>query len=335
MVTVKFQRNIALLSVGLFLCKIVAWQITHSVTVLTDALESIVNVVAGFLGLYSVILAAKPRDTNHLYGHAKAEFLSSAVEGTLIMLAGVYIIGDAVKHIITPQPPQKLDVGIMIVAFSGVLNFLAGKFAIAKGKKHNSMVLVAEGKHLITDSYSTLAIVVGLALIYFTNNRWIWIDGVVALLFALFIIVTGVGVVRRSVSGIMDETDMGLLKEVIDLLEEKRLPQWVDLHNMRVIQNGHVLHIDAHMTLPWYYRVKEADQEIHNLEAIVKQHYGYHIEPFIHIDGCMPYQCRICALEHCPERKENFEKRLVWSVDNIWKDIKHGREASNPVEDDN
>ena len=335
MATIKIQRNIALLSVGLFLAKLCAYYITHSVTVLTDALEGIVNVIAGFLGLFSVVLASKPRDTNHLYGHSKAEFLSSGVEGTLIIIAGCIIIWDAIQNIISPHELAKLDIGLIIVAAAGSVNFFAGKLAIRQGNKHNSAVLVAEGKHLVTDSYSTVAVIVGLLLIIATHNQYKWLDGSVAILFATFIIVTGLSVVRRSISGIMDETDMKLLKEVILILQQKRLPQWVDLHNMRVIQNGHVLHIDAHMTLPWYYSVKDADKEIHNLEAILKIHYGAVVEPFIHIDGCMPYQCRICALKDCPERKEAFNHQLEWSMDNIWKDIKHGRAEGFVIDDDN
>src|SRR3984885_10446124 len=110
--SIRIQRYIAFLSIVLFLCKILAWFLTHSVTVLTDALESIVNVVAGFLGLFSVILAAKPRDTNHPYGHGKAEFLSSAVEGTLIIIASFVIIYDAMLHLLTPHKLEKLDVGL-------------------------------------------------------------------------------------------------------------------------------------------------------------------------------------------------------------------------------
>src|SRR6202000_986891 len=125
--SVRIQRYIALLSVVLFLFKILAWSLTHSVTVLTDALEGIVNVIAGFLGLFSIILANMPRDTNHPYGHGKAEFLSSAVEGTLIMISGVVIIYEAVRHLIVPHELEKLNVGLLIVAASGGINFLAGK----------------------------------------------------------------------------------------------------------------------------------------------------------------------------------------------------------------
>ncbi len=322
---VRIQRYIALLSVVLFAGKMLAWNLTHSVTVLTDALEGIVNMAAGFLGLFSIILASRPRDTNHPYGHGKAEFLSSAVEGTLIVGAGVVIVYEAIKHLVTPYHLEKLDTGLLIVAAAGAINFLAGAFAEKQGKKHNSMILISAGNHLKTDAYSTVAILIGLVVLLLTHDKWLWLDSVVALTFAAIIMVTGYKVLRRSIAGIMDEMDVVLLKEVIDLLQEKRQPQWVDLHNLRVIQYGNLMHVDAHMTLPWYYTVAQADKEIHELENLIKAHFNNQVELFIHIDGCKPYQCKLCALEGCPERKETFKQQLHWNIENVWANDEHGK----------
>src|SRR5471030_1596878 len=135
MVPVRIQRYIALLSVVLFLCKMLAWYLTGSVMVLTDALESIVNMIAGFLGLFSIVLANMPRDTNHPYGHGKAEFLSSAVEGTLIVIAGFLVIYEAIQHLIVPQALEKLNVGLFIIAACGLINYLVGKYVEKAGVK--------------------------------------------------------------------------------------------------------------------------------------------------------------------------------------------------------
>ncbi len=323
---VKTQRYIAILSVVLFLAKMLAWRLTHSVTVLTDALESIVNMVAGFLGLFSIILANMPRDSNHPYGHGKAEFLSSAVEGTLIMIAGVLVIYEAVQHLIVPHKLQELNLGLLIIAACGGINFLAGKYAETRGKKNNSMILISAGKHLQTDAYSTIAIIIGVVLLLLTNNRYVWLDSVVALCFAVIIMITGYKVLRKSISGIMDETDVVLLKEVIKVIQENRRPQWVDLHNLRVIQYGSMMHVDAHMTLPWYFKVIDADREVHALEALIKSHFKNQVELFIHIDGCMPYQCKLCAVADCPERQHVLQQQLEWTIDNLWADAKHGKE---------
>lgn len=324
---IRIQRNIAILSVVLFLAKMGAWYITHSVTVLTDALESIVNMAAGFVGLFSLMFAAMPRDTNHPYGHGKAEFLSSAVEGVLILIAGVVIIYQAVHQLLVPHELHQLDVGLLIIVASGIVNYLAGKYAERQGKANNSMVLVSAGNHLVTDAYSTIAVVIGLLLLVLTGNKWGWLDSVVALCFAIITMITGYKVLRKSVAGMMDEMDMGLLEAVIKVLQQHRKPQWVDLHNLRVIQYGNLMHVDAHMTLPWYQNVAQADAEIHALEALIKANFGNQVELFIHIDGCMPYQCRLCAVADCPERQQPYVAQMSWDIQNIWADAKHGKDS--------
>ncbi len=322
---IRIQRYIALLSVVLFVAKMLAWGLTHSVTILTDALEGIVNMVAGFLGLFSVILSSRPRDTNHPYGHGKAEFISSAVEGTLIIIAGCVIIYTAIHQLLLPHSLVHLNIGLMIIAAAGLANYLAGRYAVQQGKKHNSMVLESAGSHLLTDAYSTIAVIIGITVLLLTNNHWPWLDSVVALFFAIITIITGYKVLRRSISGMMDEMDMGMLKKVIDVLQKNRRPQWVDLHNLRVIQYGSLMHIDAHLTLPWYQQVADADKEIHALEQLIQSNFSNRVELFIHIDSCMPYQCKLCAMSSCPERKEPFAEQLQWSIENIWEDAKHGK----------
>jgi len=321
---IRIQRNIAILSVVLFLGKLWAYYLTHSVTILTDAMESIVNVITGFIGLYSVILAAKPRDENHPYGHGKAQFVSSAVEGALIALAGVFIIYEAVAKLLEKHHHlHKLDVGIYIIIGTGILNFIYGRYAVATGKKSRSLIVESAGKHLLSDSYSTVAIVIGLVLVYIT--KWMWLDSVVALVFACIIIITGYKVLRRSLAGIMDEADAKLLQEVIKVLQNNRRLQWIDLHNLRVIQYGDIMHIDTHMTIPWYYRVSDAEREIHALEDMVRSHFSGAVELFIHIDACMPYSCKLCAIHNCPVRQESFKTQIIWDLSNVWNNEKHGK----------
>ncbi len=323
-VSIRIQRNIAILSVVLFFCKITAWYLTHSVTILTDALESTVNVIAGFIGLYSVVLAAKPRDMNHPYGHGKAEFVSSAIEGSLISIAGFMIIYEAIQQLLEPHPLHELDLGILITGVAGLLNYFIGVYAVKAGKKNRSLVVESAGKHLKSDAYSTFAMILGLSLLLFTG--WQWLDSVVALIFSGVIIITGYKLVRRSLAGIMDEADELLLEQVINVLQENRQPQWIDLHNLRVIQYGDVMHIDAHMTLPWYYQVLDAEREIHALEDLVKEKFGNRVEMFIHIDACMPYSCKLCALQDCQVRQTPFVRQITWDSHNVRTDAKHGKE---------
>lgn len=320
---IRLQRYIAFISVCLFLIKIWAWYLTHSVTILTDALESTVNVIAGFIGLYSVILAAKPRDHNHPYGHSKVEFISAAIEGSLIFIAGLMIIYEAVGQLISPQTLHELDLGIYLTGTTGIINFFLGAYAVKVGKKHNSLTVESAGKHLKSDAYSTFAIIVGLLLLLLTG--WLWLDSLVALLFSGMIMYTGYKVIRRSLAGIMDEADDVLLKRTIVLLQKHRKDQWIDLHNLRVIQFGQVMHVDAHMTLPWYYQVKEAELEIHAVENLIKEKFGNAIEVFLHIDACMPYSCKLCAIRECPVRQEVFQGQVEWTPENVWHDQKHGK----------
>ena len=207
----QLQKWVAAISVLLLVAKFIAYYLTSSVSILTDALESIVNVAAGFIGLYSLYIAAKPRDIDHPYGHGKAEFLSAAIEGTLITSAGAIIIYKAIRSFIAPVELQKLDYGIYLVAGAAIINFIVGFITEKKGKRSNSLALVASGKHLKSDSYSTFGIIVGLILIYYTGLKWI--DPAVAIIFGVIIIYTGYKILRRSIAGIMDEADIELLKK--------------------------------------------------------------------------------------------------------------------------
>jgi cation diffusion facilitator family transporter len=318
---IRVQQWVAFVSVLLLIIKIVAYYLTNSVAILTDALESIVNVVAGFVGLYSLYISAKPGDDDHPYGHGKIEFVSAALEGSMIFMAGFLIVYKAIKNIIYPQPIQQLDWGMTLICGTAVINFIMGMICIRIGTKHNSIALQASGKHLQSDTYTTFGIVVGLVLIYFTNISWL--DSAIAILFAGIIIYTGYKIMRSSLAGIMDETDIALLEKLVDVLNKNRRENWIDLHNLRVIKYGDKLHIDCHLTVPWYLNLHEAHYEIDAFRKLTRTHFGRSIEFFIHTDGCLEFSCRICNKENCQVRKHAFEKKIQWTVQNISKDKKH------------
>lgn len=317
----QVQKWVAAISVLLLAVKFIAYYLTHSVSILTDALESIVNVAAGFIGLYSLYIAAKPRDIDHPYGHGKAEFISAAIEGTLITSAGAIIIYKAIRSLITPVELQKLDYGIYLVAATGVINYIVGFITESKGKKSQSLALTASGRHLKSDSYSTFGIIAGLILIYFTDLMWI--DPAVAIIVGIIIIYTGYKILRKSIAGIMDEADIELLKKIVDLLNKNKRENWVDLHNLRVIKYGSILHIDCHLTVPWYLNVNEAHAEVEALSSLVRNEFGESVELFVHVDGCLPFSCKVCNKQNCNVRKHNFEKRIDWTLTNVLQDQKH------------
>jgi cation diffusion facilitator family transporter len=311
----RVQLWIVIVALVLFSIKIIAWYLTRSVAILTDALESIVNVIAGFVGLYSLSIAYKPRDANHPYGHGKAEFLSAAIEGTLIMLAGIFIIYEAVYHLFYPKVLQQLTYGIYLMAISAVINFIVGFIAIKKGKANRSDALEASGRHLQSDTYSTIAIIVGLLLIYFTGIQQM--DSIVAIIVSLVIMFIGYRIARKSVAGIMDEADDKILVKMTDLLNRNRKPNWVDIHNLRVIKFGNILHIDCHMTVPWYLNVREAHVEVDMLRKLIEKEFGSAIEFFVHEDDCIPDCCPICIKTDCHVRQHPFSKRIDWNMENI------------------
>ncbi len=316
----RVQLWITILSVVLFITKIIAYYQTHSLAILSDALESIVNVLAGFIGLYSLYVAAKPRDLEHPYGHGKAEFVSAAIEGGLIVAAGIMIIYETVANIVRNEPIHELDMGLWLVGATAVINFVAGSFCLRMGKKNKSLALQASGKHLQVDTYSTLAIIAGLLIILVT--KLYWLDKLIALGMSLLIIYNGYKIIRSSLAGIMDEADTQLLGRFIEVLNNNRKENWIDLHNLRVIKYGSLLHIDCHLTVPWYLNIHEAHKEIDRLSDLIRQEFGDSIEFFVHTDGCLPFSCSICSKD-CRERQKPFEKRVEWNLSNIISDKKH------------
>lgn len=317
----RVQVWVAAVSVILLAVKFIAYYFTHSVSILTDALESIVNVAAGFIGLYSLYIASKPRDTDHPYGHGKAEFISAAIEGTMVCSAGAIILYKAIQQLVHPAALHKIDFGMLLIAATAAINFSMGHFSLKIGKKNSSAALIASGKHLQTDTWSTVGIIAGLALLYFTG--YAWIDGAVACLFGTVIIFTGYKIVRSSIAGIMDEADLKLLGRMVELLNANRRENWVDLHNLRVIKYGSVLHVDCHLTVPWYLNVHEAHREIDALAELIRKEFGESLELFVHSDGCLPFSCRICQKQDCNPRQHNFEKKIIWTLENISSNKKH------------
>lgn len=318
---IRLQQGVVVLAIVLFAAKLTAYFLTTSVAILTDALESIVNILAGIMGLYSLHLSAKPRDDDHPYGHGKIEFISAAIEGTLIAMAGVIIIVESVGAFLHPKNIHQLDWGIGLVAATAIINYAVGSLCVREGKRTNSMVMISSGKHLQSDTYSTLGIIGGLILILITKIYWL--DSVVAIIFALLILYTGYKIVRKSLAGIMDEADRELLEAMVVMLNKNRRENWIDLHNVRIIKFGPRLHLDAHLTVPWYLNVHEAHVEIDELAGLVRKEFGETLELFVHSDGCLDFSCAICSKTDCPVRKSPFTKRIEWTTENIVSNTKH------------
>ncbi len=314
------------LAISVIICaaKFAAWYFTHSLVILSDALESIINVVASAFAWYSIYLSNKPRDTEHPYGHGKVEFFSIGFEGAMILIAGFGIIIQAVLFFINPSSLHQIQIGLWFTVAGGLANFILGYFLLHNGKKLNNLTLTGNGKHILSDSYTSLGVLIALILILITGYNWI--DPVASILSAAIIIYTGFRLVRKSIRGLMDEVDMKVVDELVSILKENRMPVWIDMHNMRVQRFGNFYHVDCHVTLPYYLSLEEVHEQIKRIDELVNQNFkNGTIEFFIHTDPCIESSCLHCMLSECTVRRNPFVKKIEWSKENLLPNKKHGQ----------
>lgn len=303
------------------LAKFSAYFITSSNFVLTDAAESIVNVVASAFAFFSIYIASRPRDENHPYGHGKVEFFSVFLEGALISIAGIGILFKSVYGLFYPQEIRELLIGALIIGITGAINGALGYYMIYQGKQLKSITLDADGRHLLTDMVTSGGLVLGLLLIYFTG--FTWLDSVLSITVGLYICYTGYKLIRKSVAGLMDETDFAVVEDIISVLNKERKPEWIDIHNLRAQKYGHELHLDCHMTLPNYFDLNRVHQEVVLVDKLINEKAGVFTELFIHTDPCLPQCCHYCSMPNCPIRSEPKRLDIEWTMENIIRNKKH------------
>lgn len=321
-IKIRIMRLTLAFSAVLMLVKFFAYYLTNSNAILTDALESIINVIAGAFALFSIYFASLPKDENHPYGHGKIEFISAGFEGALIFIAGISIIIRSIYGFYFPSEIKALDIGAILAAAAGLCNLVMGRILIRQGKKYDSVLMIADGKHLISDTISSAGLVIGLLVIYFTKLNWL--DNVIAILFGSFILRTGYKLIKESINSLLDEADKGKLRSLVEILNRDRKEDWIDVHNLRAQKFGSHLHIDCHLTLPWYLELEKAHDEVSAMEALVRNKLDGEVEFFIHSDPCVPpSSCEVCPLATCKVRKAAFVKRLDWTMENMLPDRKH------------
>ena len=303
------------------LAKFTAYFITSSNSILTDAAESIVNILASLFAFYSIYIAAQPRDNNHPYGHGKVEFFSVFIEGSLIIMAGILICFKSIYNLFYPHEIQALVDGTLIIAVAGLINFILGYYLISQSRKLNSLTLFADGKHLQTDAYTSVGIVAGLILIYITGLYYL--DSIISILIGFYIIYSGYKLVRQSVSGLMDESNFDTTEEIISILNEHRKESWIDIHNLRTQRYGTDLHIDCHITLPFYFNLNKVHEEVSEVDKLVNHNANSQIEFFIHADPCIPECCHYCRMPACEQRTEPKQVDILWTTENVTKNQKH------------
>ncbi|MCB0478709.1 MAG: cation transporter [Crocinitomicaceae bacterium] len=318
---IKVQWVTLWVSLALLVFKFVAYFWTNSNSILSDAMESIVNVTASGFALYSIYYAARPKDFNHPYGHGKMEFITSGIEGGMILIAGFFLIYKGIYNLIFPHHIQEMGFGLIVVAVGAAVNLILGLSLRSTGKKHRSPVLESEGNHILSDSYSSFGLLIGIGIIMWTNITWI--DNAVTIFFGGLIIYMGYRIIRKSLKGVLDEADFGVLNEMIQFFQDNRKDDWVDIHNMRLIKFGSHYHFDIHLTLPFYYSIQQGDEIMEEIEGLIKEKYGEDVENFIHIEPCLPKSCEICSLSNCDKRSRPFQRKLEWIPENVLTNKKH------------
>lgn len=246
-----------------------AYLLTGSAAILGDAAESVVHVAAVMFASFSLWLAEKPADENHRYGHSKIAFFSAGIEGGLIILAAVFIVYESVRRWIGDLPPANMDEGIGITGATVVINGLLGAYLIATGRKHGSLILVSNGKHVITDSWTSLGAIAGLGLVLLTG--WAAWDPIFGLLMAGNIVVSGYGLLQQSVSGLMDVADPELNRKLTEAFAEQTHRRGISFHELRHRDAGRAHWVEVHLLFPDHFSLKDAHRTATAIEAAVSE----------------------------------------------------------------
>ena len=313
-----FKSNFAVIAFSLFVgvilmaVKFYAYQITGSSAILSDALESIINVVAGAFAMFSVVVAAKPPDESHPYGHGKIEYFSAGFEGALIILAAIGIFKTGISHILNPHPLEYLQQGIFLLVGASAANLLLALLLLRVGKQNQSLILTADGKHILTDVYTSLGVLAGLFLVDYTG--WFWLDGVIAIIVGINILITGAKLVRQSYAGLMNKAEPDLLQEIAELLISSRKDIYIDVHQLRAWRSGNFVYIDFHLILPRDFALECAHRENKALEKTIQEYFGGQASVMIHLDPCLDRECPLCGQSLCTLRNVHQNQIVQWTL---------------------
>ncbi len=263
--------------------KTVAWLMTGSVGLLSDAAESVVNLVAAIVALIALKVAIKPPDKNHHYGHSKAEYFSAMVEGVMIFVAAAVILVTSVQRFLHPQPLENVGIGLGVSVIASVINGLVAFVLIRAGRRHRSLTLTADGRHLLTDVWTSVGVVVGVGLVALT--KWDRLDAIVAFAVGINILLTGWKLIAESGAGLMDislsKEDNALVRQVLDGFAR---PEQIDFHALRTRESGHKQFMQVHMLVPGAWSVQRGHDAMEDVtEALLKElpdlRITIHLEP--------------------------------------------------------
>lgn len=328
MAAITSSLGVAVILMGI---KFYTYRLTGSSAVLSDALESIINVVAAGFALISIWLAAQPPDSEHPYGHGKIEYFSAGFEGALIILAAVGIFKTGIDRLLVPGPIANLNAGLLILVAASIINLLLGIMLIRVGRQERSLTLVADGRHVLTDVYTSVGVVAGLFLVRLTG--WLWLDGAIAILVGCNILFTGIRLVRHSFAALMDASDPEVLDSITQLLEKHRKPHWIDVHQLRAWRSGSFVHIDLHLVLPRQYQLDEAHTDAKDLETLLINHFHGRAEVLVHMDPCQSDECPVCRQYRCELRSRSPRGKTPWDRRSVTLSKIGSSRTDDPIED--
>lgn len=274
---VSFAIGIVILFIKLY-----AYFITGSTAVLSDAAESIIHIFAVGFATYSMWLSMKPADSNHLYGHDKVSFLSAGFEGGLILLASIYIIYESIKKILYGMELESLDAGVFFVVLAVIINSILSVYLIKKGKQYKSIILEADGKHILTDCYTSIGAIIALVLVKLTGISLF--DPVIAILTALNILWTGFRLIKKSIGGLMDQTDPELHNKIRDIIKAETERKGVSYHYLRHRSSGHKIFIEFHLLFSHDLTLRKAHDIASEIESRIKEALESDVEIFTHLE---------------------------------------------------
>lgn len=309
--------------VGLLGIKYVAYLATGSAAILSDALESITNVVGAGFGLGSVLFAIRPADEGHPYGHGKIEYMSAVFEGGLISFAAVLIVWFSISELIVGARLEQIDFGLLLTVAAGFVNAALGVYLVRSGRAANSLTLIADGRHVLSDFKTSVGVVVGLVLVRITGVTAF--DPLAALVVGLNLVWTGIGLVRHGADGLLDAEDTALLGRIVAAFDASAFPGIIRMHHLRAIRSGAVAHADAHLIVPEYWTVETAHEAANAFEEAILAAGSVEGGIVFHTDPCLREPCRICDVADCPVRRVPFESRPPLTVEEARGGPVHGR----------
>ncbi|MEN2992547.1 MAG: cation diffusion facilitator family transporter [Bacteroidia bacterium] len=302
------------------LCKGLAYWAAGTAGFLADATESLLNTFTALLGWYASWWAQRPRDRDHPYGHGKADALISSFQGLLIIATTGGLLYLILAGHYRALQPEGVTEALLAQGSALSLNTLLALLLWKGSQRFQSQALLAESIHLAGDAGTSVIALINLLLLY--SGAPLWLDKVIGVALAAAIVYGAFRVLRRTLANLVDTQDPALLEKIVQILDRHRRPEWIDIHNVRIQRYGAALHVDGHVTLPWYWDLARAHEAMKALEEAIRKELGEPIEFFWHMDPCEPICCPFCEVLDCAHRVAVFRERLPLRAERLFVNAK-------------